>query len=232
MASAPRKQAPISRAVVNSALAGTLLLAAGAFALSFAALADLAEMAGVPGHLAWIWPLVVDGMVVVATMAIVALAGHGRRALVYPWALLGGGAAVSVAANAVHAILAADGAVPAAVSALVAAVPPVALLAVTHLSVMLIQRASEPVKKSGGKRRAADTEQRATRASRAEQAPEPVVEPDDSPVGDRADTPASTLVSHQAPTALRKEPALTSVPTISAVDALAEVDQDRLVAAG
>lgn len=152
MASPTRKQAPISRAVVNAALVGTLLLAAGAFALSFAALADLAEMAGVPRHLAWIWPLVVDGMVVVATMAIVALAGHGTRALIYPWALLGGGAAVSIAANAVHAILAANGAVPAAVSALVAAVPPVALLAVTHLSVVLIQRAAEPVKSPARRR--------------------------------------------------------------------------------
>ncbi|GEL47174.1 hypothetical protein CHO01_22900 [Cellulomonas hominis] len=173
MASASRKNypAPLPRAVVNSALAGTLLLAGGAFALSFAALADLAEMAGVPGHLAWIWPLVVDGMVVVATMAIVALAGYGTRALIYPWTLLGGGAAVSIAANAVHAILAADGAVPAAVSALVAAVPPVALLAVTHLSVVLIQRSAEPVKKAGGKRRTADAE---PRAARAEQAPEPV----------------------------------------------------------
>lgn len=199
MASTTRKQAPISRAVVNAALAGTLLLAAGAFALSFAALADLAQMAGVPGHLAWIWPLVVDGMVVVATMAIVALAGHGTRALIYPWTLLGGGAAVSIAANAVHAILAADGAVPAAVSALVAAVPPVALLAVTHLSVVLIQRAAEPVKKAGGKRRAADTEQRASRAARAEQAPEPVVEPV------VADEPAAVEVA--------PAPALRSVPT-------------------
>ncbi|WP_251151290.1 DUF2637 domain-containing protein [Cellulosimicrobium sp. Marseille-Q4280] len=171
-----KQQAPISRAVVNSALAGTLVLAAGAFALSFAALTDLAEMAGVPSTLAWIWPLVVDGMVVVATMAIVALAGHGTRALIYPWTLLGGGAAVSVWANAAHAILAADGAVPAAVSALVAAVPPVALLAVTHLSVVLIQRSAEPAKKPG-KRRAADAEPRTTRAARAEAASEPVAEP-------------------------------------------------------
>lgn len=139
-----RKQPPISRAAVYSALVGTILLAAGAFTLSFAALADLAAMSGVPADLAWIWPLVVDGMVVVSTTSIVALAGHDRRALIYPWTLLGGGAAVSVAANALHAILAADGAVPAIVSALVAAVPPVALLAVTHLSVVLLQRAAEP----------------------------------------------------------------------------------------
>lgn len=220
MASAPRKQAPISRAVVNSALAGTLLLAAGAFALSFAALADLAAMAGVPSHLAWIWPLVVDGMVVVATMAIVALAGHGRRALVYPWTLLGGGAAVSVAANAVHAILAAHGAVSATVSALVAAVPPVALLAVTHLSVMLIQRAGEPVKKSAGKRRATETDGRAARTSSAREAAEPV-----------ESTAGSALVAERATAAPHQAPALTPVLPISSDDSVVAIDQDRLVAA-
>jgi hypothetical protein len=217
MASAARKQAPISRAVVNSALAGTLLLAAGAFALSFAALADLASMAGVPSHLAWIWPLVVDGMVVVATMSIVALAGHGRRALLYPWSLLGGGAAVSVAANAVHAILAADGAVPAAVSALIAAVPPVALLAVTHLSVMLIQRAGEPVK-SPSRRRATETDGRTARTSATKETSGAVE--------------STAPVPDMAPATPRQEPALASVPAIAAVGPLAGVDQDRLVAAG
>lgn len=156
--SSNRKQAPISRNVVYSALAGTVMLAAGAFALSFASLSDLAQMSGISRQLAWIWPLVVDGMVVVSTVAIVALAGHGRSALWYPWTLLGGGAAVSIAANALHAILSADGTVPAVVSASVASVPPVALLAVTHLSVVLIQRAA-PAKartaRATGKARAA-----------------------------------------------------------------------------
>lgn len=145
MPAAPRKAAPaVSRRVVVSAIAGTVLLAAGAFVLSFASLTDLAVMAGISATLAWIWPLIVDGLIVVATMSIVALAAHGRQALWYPWALLAGGALVSVAANALHAILAADGVVPAVVSALVASVPPVVLVAVTHLSVELVQRSAEP----------------------------------------------------------------------------------------
>ena len=60
--------------------------------------------------------------------------------------LLAGGSLVSVAANALHAILAAEGVVPAVVSALVAAVPPVVLLAVNHLSVILVQQSGDPAK--------------------------------------------------------------------------------------
>lgn len=73
-----------------------------------------------------------------------ALAGHGRRALVYPWVLLFGGAGVSIAANAMHAVLASDRSISVVISALVASVPPVVLLAVTHLAVTLIQRSAPP----------------------------------------------------------------------------------------
>lgn len=156
MTPAPRRTVPaVSRRVVNAAIAGTVLLAAGAFVLSFASLTDLAVMAGINDSLAWIWPIIVDGLIVVATMSIVALASHGRRALWYPWALLAGGALVSVAANASHAILAANGVVPAIVSALVASVPPVVLLAVTHLSVELVQRSATPVPRARRQRSAA-----------------------------------------------------------------------------
>jgi hypothetical protein len=158
MPTAPRRNVPaVSRRVVVASLVGTVVLAVGAFVLSFASLTDLAVMAGINATLAWIWPLIVDGLIVVATMSIVALAAHGRRALWYPWALLAGGALVSVAANALHAILAADGVVPAVVSALVASVPPVVLLAVTHLSVELVQRSAEPVPTSKGRRARAAT---------------------------------------------------------------------------
>ena len=66
----------------------------------------------------------VDGMIVASTVAIVALNGHGRRAMIYPWSLLFFGAIVSTAANTVHAILTVDkmaSGIPPIVSALVAA---------------------------------------------------------------------------------------------------------------
>ncbi|MCT1802755.1 helix-turn-helix domain-containing protein [Kocuria carniphila] len=123
------------RWAVVTAVAGTVFIAAGAFWLSFTALADLAARSGVGGSQAWAWPLIVDGIVVVATVAVVALAG--QRSAWYPWTLLIGGAAVSVTANALHAVVAADADVPGVLAAAVAAVPPVVLLAITHLTVIL-----------------------------------------------------------------------------------------------
>lgn len=123
------------RWAVVTAVAGTVFIAAGAFWLSFTALADLAARSGVGGSQAWAWPLIVDGIIVVATVAVVALAGH--KTAWYPWTLLIGGAAVSVTANAIHAVVAADADVPGVLAAAVAAVPPVVLLAITHLTVIL-----------------------------------------------------------------------------------------------
>lgn len=123
------------RWAVVTAVSGTVFIAAGAFWLSFTALADLAARSGIGAGQAWAWPLIVDGIIVVATVAVVALAGH--KSAWYPWALLIGGAAVSVTANAIHAVVAADADVPGVLAASVAAVPPVVLLAITHLTVIL-----------------------------------------------------------------------------------------------
>ncbi|SFS16296.1 Homeodomain-like domain-containing protein [Agrococcus baldri] len=122
---------------VVSAAAGTIGIAAGAFWLSFIALADLAARSGITVGQAWVWPLLVDGLIVVATVAVVALDRH--RAAWYPWALLIAGALVSVTANAAHALVAADATVPGVLAGIVAAVPPLVLLASTHLTVVLIR---------------------------------------------------------------------------------------------
>jgi hypothetical protein len=125
----------------------TVIIAIGAFVLSFASLTDLARRSGIDSTLAWIWPIIVDGLIVAATVAIVALNGHGRRAMVYPWTLLFFGAIVSTAANATHAILSVnrDADIPAVVAALVAAMPPVVLLLITHLTVHMYQKRAEVV---------------------------------------------------------------------------------------
>lgn len=129
------------RWAVVTAVSGTVFIAAGAFWLSFTALADLAARSGVGAGQAWAWPLIVDGIIVVATVAVVALAG--QKSAWYPWALLIGGAAVSVTANAIHAVVAADADVPGVLAAAVAAVPPVVLLAITHLTVILTRPAPD-----------------------------------------------------------------------------------------
>ena len=131
-------QRPAGRLAVWTAVAGTVFIAAAAFWLSFTALADLARRSGVDESQAWAWPLIVDGIIVVATMSVVALAG--QHAAWYPWLLLMAGAAVSVAANAIHAVVAADADVPSAIAGSVAAVPPLVLLAITHLTVVLTRR--------------------------------------------------------------------------------------------
>lgn len=145
MTSVRKPAAPLSRPIIAVGIGSTVLIAVGAFVLSFASLTDLAARSGIDRNLAWIWPIIVDGLIVAATVAIVALAGHDRKTLAYPWALLFLGAVVSTAANAVHAIVSvgqAHGGVPPAISAVMAAMPPVVLLAITHLTVLLVQKAA------------------------------------------------------------------------------------------
>jgi hypothetical protein len=153
------------RLAVVTAVAGTVFIAAGAFWLSFTALADLARRSGIDAGQAWAWPLIVDGIIVVATVAVVALAG--QRGAWYPWLLLTAGAVVSVTANATHAVVAADADVHGVLAACVAAVPPLVLLAITHLTVILTRPApvtatqtatddaTEPVAASGARELAA-----------------------------------------------------------------------------
>lgn len=120
--------------VGRTSVAGTTLLAVGGFVLSFAALRDLAVRVGMPVDLAWLWPLLIDGMIVEATLAVVALAQRGSRAVWYAWFLLAVGALVSVGSNGAHAMLTGHGWAGAAA----ASVPPVVLLATTHLTVLLM----------------------------------------------------------------------------------------------
>lgn len=128
-----------SRWAVGVARAGTLLIDVCAFWLSATTLTDLARRAGIDAMQAWMWPVIVDGMIVVATVGVVALARHGSRATVYPWCLLVAGAAVSVTANCSHALVA-GAELPGVLAACVAAVPPLVLLASTHLTVQLGRR--------------------------------------------------------------------------------------------
>ncbi|AIK69071.1 hypothetical protein PBI_TRIKE_32 [Mycobacterium phage Trike] len=116
---------------VNVATAGTIAVGGLAFSLSFTALSELAAASGVAQ--AWMVPLVVDGGVVVATTATVALRTHRW----YPWTLLILGTLVSVAGNVAHAE-------PHGVIAMViAAIPPLWLLASTHLTVLLYRGSRE-----------------------------------------------------------------------------------------
>jgi hypothetical protein len=125
--------------VRGTGVAGTVFIGVSAFWLSYRSLTRLAEMSGI--HDPWLWPLIVDGVIVVATVAAVAMAG--RRGAWYPWLLLVCGAVVSVTANAIQAWLA-DVEVPHPMAAAVASIPPVVLLAITHLTVVLSRPDGQP----------------------------------------------------------------------------------------
>lgn len=109
-----------------------------AFALSFAALKELAVMARTPEHLAWLWPVIVDGTIIQATISMLVLASGPERRW-FLWVLIAG-ALVSVIGNSVHAAMAGQH-LPWWAAALVAAVAPVSLLVDTH-GLALLFRAS------------------------------------------------------------------------------------------
>jgi hypothetical protein len=130
----------VSGWVAAIGIAGTVLLAVGAFSLSFTSLIHFAVRFGIDPAQAWEWPLIVDGVIVVATVSVVALAG--RRGTGYAWALLAAGALMSVASNAAQAWRL-DTESP-LIAAAVATVPPVVLLAATHMTVILTRSDQEP----------------------------------------------------------------------------------------
>lgn len=129
------------------AVTGTLGLAAAAFVLSFTALRDLATLSGIPEGQSWLWPLVVDGVILEATISVVALRDGARAARRFAWLLLCSGAGISVAANITHAVVIASDRVPGLIAAFVASVPPLTLVAMTHLTVELIRDTTPPAQK-------------------------------------------------------------------------------------
>jgi Protein of unknown function (DUF2637) len=120
-----------SRWTYRVSAAGVLILAAAAFTLSYDALHHLALDSRVRPGLAWLWPVVIDGTIVVALLTVLAAKRADIRAG-YPWALAGLFSAASVAFNIAHAP-------DRPVAQLVFAMAPIALVLTTHL---LMQQAS------------------------------------------------------------------------------------------
>lgn len=104
----------------HAATVGVVLLAVGSFVLSYDALHQLAVANGVPQPLAWVWPLIIDGFIITASVAALQSILAGRRAA-YPSLLLLVFSASSVGFNVLHAP-------PTLVARLVAAIPPLTLL--------------------------------------------------------------------------------------------------------
>ena len=85
----------------------TFSIGLGSFMLSWAALGDLAARAGLILAAGVVWPLIVDGAIVMATLGVVALVpytdeGRSRR---FFWLVLGAWAAVNIGCNALHTVI-------------------------------------------------------------------------------------------------------------------------------
>ena len=116
---------------LTTARRGTVFLSLVCFAISYIALADLARIAGL-GPEAYLWPVMIDGTIVIGTVAVVALGGD-RTA----WSLLAASALVSIAGNGIHAWLTQG----AWIAVGVALTPPIFLLWTTSVTVELGRRA-------------------------------------------------------------------------------------------
>ncbi|MFE6966998.1 DUF2637 domain-containing protein [Agromyces sp. NPDC057679] len=112
-----------------------------AFVLSFQSQVDLAIAARIREDVAFGWPIVVDGTILVSTFAAFIL--HARRPKVawYPWAVLILFGALSIWANGIHA----TGATPTDGEIfIVGAVPAIGLLLSTHLLVLMLSPGPKP----------------------------------------------------------------------------------------
>lgn len=108
-------------------LVSSLVVAAASFALSFVALRDVAaELEAVPASLAWLVPIVIDGGVMCASAVIWAAATAGKRRQAFPFFVVAVLVAISVVVNAAHAG-------PSPLAKLIAALPPLVLLATLEL---------------------------------------------------------------------------------------------------
>jgi hypothetical protein len=115
----------------------TVLVALAAGIISYSALAALARAVGVDETLSWLYPLVVDGVLGVGTVAALVLRTAPLRTRMYIWGLIGAAIAVSVSGNALHAerglIL------PPLAAGAASAVPAGSLAAALHLLVIIVR---------------------------------------------------------------------------------------------
>lgn len=139
-ASAPAVRWDSLKVIRLLALLITGAVGVAAAVLSFSTLADLAERAGYPGDLSYLWPGIVDGTILLATMAIVVLGPHGdaqRQNRRFFWVVLTTAAVVSVGGNVVHALLPHGADLPVWLAIPIAAVAPCSLLADVHGATIL-----------------------------------------------------------------------------------------------
>ncbi|MAU01167.1 MAG: hypothetical protein CL608_28825 [Anaerolineaceae bacterium] len=96
-----------------------LFLAGSAFFLSFESLKDLAVQIGIAEQIAWLYPAIIDGAIIVFSLSVLR-ANLTRERTVYPWVLVSVFTLLSVVLNIIHAQ-------QELLAQFLAAIPPVAL---------------------------------------------------------------------------------------------------------
>lgn len=121
-----------------------VLVAVGAAVLSFDALTALAAASGVPTQLSWVWAVVIDGFILVSTLAAFALRERVGSAKYYAWSTLGVFVMFSILGNAWHAVIEKENFVlPIWVAVIVTGIPPLALFLAIHLLVLMVSPTPE-----------------------------------------------------------------------------------------
>ncbi|MDG4838300.1 DUF2637 domain-containing protein [Micromonospora sp. WMMD967] len=159
--------------ITTAATLTTLGLAGVAGAVSYDHLRELAESRGEQGWKAHAFPLTVDGIEVVATLAILADRRAGRPSGAFPWIALTAGGVVSLGAN----ILIAEDDV---IARIIAGWPAVALIAaIKMLSRMLEHPTANPVQRDEKPEPQASGQRYHTEPEIAGRAPDDDNRPDD-----------------------------------------------------
>lgn len=129
--------------VLTAVLVASIALLA--FVLSFEALRDLAVRCGVPVATAWAFPVIVDGSIVAAMLAIFSGRSRRRKDTTWAWVSFLFFAAVSVVSNGVHTAVIHDASQGIAMwfAIGVGAVPPLALLLSSEVLVRLLPSAAD-----------------------------------------------------------------------------------------
>ncbi|MCZ4278531.1 DUF2637 domain-containing protein [Rhodococcoides yunnanense] len=136
--------------IKRCAVIGNAVIGVSAFTKSGMSLWQLATASGYPTALGWVLPLVLDGMVILATLMLVVDASHRW----FAWALLILGSIASTAGNIVHVSMV-DYSSTFTVAALAAAAPPLVLLVTTHLMIQLVRLEASAVDDGTDQRHAA-----------------------------------------------------------------------------
>lgn len=126
------------RVLAVAAIAG---VAVAAFRLSFVALRELAVAANIPSGDAWLFPVIID--VTTATAAGTALLVDDSGVRRWFVGVLVVGTGVSIAGNAVHSLMVGPSPLGWG-AAVVASLPPVALLVQTHALLLLFRLSATP----------------------------------------------------------------------------------------